>query len=97
MILSHFFAGMACATFALSAVFFLKFWKASRDRFFLFLCTTLGLLSLERAVSVAIYYMLQAEAQSDHTRSWLYLIRLAAFLLILAAILDKNRQRGRRH
>ena len=67
-------------------VFFLRFWRAGRDRFFLLF----GLAFLVEAINRV------ALALSDHPNEGSpanYLVRLAAYLLILAAILDKNRGR----
>ena len=78
-----FLAGAASMGFAVAALFFLRFWRDTRDSLFL---------------SFAIAFLLLALAQTILTlggipleeRSWVYLIRLAAFVLILLAIVRKN-------
>jgi hypothetical protein len=69
------------------ALFFLRFWKKTRDRLFALFAPAFLLLGIERVVIVSI---------TGETRPFVYLIRLTAFLLILWAIWDKNRNRPRR-
>ena len=69
-------------------LFFLKFWRKTGDRFFLFFASAFGLEGVNRVV-------LGLFQGSDEHEPLLYLIRLLSFLLILAAIVDKNRT-GRR-
>jgi hypothetical protein len=65
-------------------LFFLRFWRNTGDRFFLFFATAFGLEGVNRAL-LALYQ------DSDEHQPIFYLIRLLAFLLILIAIVDKNR------
>lgn len=64
-------------------VFFVRFWRKTRDRLFAFFASGFLLLGIER-VSIV---MLSAELEF-----FPYLLRLCAFLLILFGILDKNRK-----
>lgn len=68
------------------ALFFVRFWKRTRDRLFGWFAVAFLLMGIER-ISIACL------AGESHFH--VYLIRLAAFLLIIFAIWDKNR-RGRR-
>lgn len=78
---------MACLACAL---FFLRFWKSSRDRLFIFFALAFAVMGLNW-LSLAV---LQVE---DERRHYLYVIRLVSFLVILYAIWDKNRAgRGNR-
>lgn len=72
---------MACIACAL---FFLRFWKASRDRLFAFF-------SLAFAVMATNWLVLTLVDVDDERRHYVYLIRLVSFLIILYAIWDKNR------
>ena len=72
---------MACLAVGL---FFLRFWRSTGDRFFLFFATAFGVEGVNR-VLLGLYQ------GSDEHEPILYLIRLLSFLLILIAILDKNR------
>jgi hypothetical protein len=81
-----FLSGIYMATFAASGFFFLKFWQRTQDRLFIFFAWACWLIAAER---VALLFA----APEDEPRSYLYVIRLAAFLLIIAAIVNKNMQR----
>ncbi len=83
-----FISGLLVAGYAVSALFFLRFWKQSRDRLFLLFAAAFGLLTVQRAA-------LAAWERGTADTTWLYGLRLLAFLLILAAIVDKNRPRER--
>lgn len=77
--------GCAIAS-AVIALFFWKFYKRARDRL-------LAMFSLAFA-SLAVHWVGLAVAQpQEDTRHWFYVLRLAAFLLIIAAVVDKNRAR----
>lgn len=69
------------------SLFFLNFWRRVRDRFFLFFSLAFLLLAVNWLVLVL------AGAASD-VRSYGYLTRLLAFLLIIVAIVDKNRSKS---
>ena len=89
-----FLAGVSMATFGASALFFLKLWRASRDRFFLFFSIACAFLSLERVVGLFVagtFSSLRADA--TEFSSWIYLMRLAAFIMILISIVEKNRKK----
>lgn len=65
-------------------VIFLRLWQDSRDRFFLFFALSFFVQAINR-FALAI----SAEPQEGHPIH--YLVRLAAYILIILAILDKNR------
>jgi hypothetical protein len=73
-----------------AGVFFLRFWRETRDRLFFMFAMAFFLLAVERVVLA-----LKGAVAEDRV-AYLYLLRLAAFLLILIAILDKNRGRAGR-
>ena len=85
-----FLSGITVVTFAASGVFFFKFYKTSRDPFYLYFCLACWLLSIER---IAILAFIGPAKTSGETSPWVYLIRLVAFLLIMIAIINKNRNR----
>lgn len=81
---------MGGALTALSLVvglFFLRYWQTSRDRLFVFFAAAFWLMGINWGVVAAL-------APSSEARPYLYLLRLAAFALIAAAIVDKNRRDG---
>lgn len=78
-----FFSGMIAMGFAVCAVFFLRFWRRTRDSFFLVFSLAFLLLALNQALTTLLGLPFEE-------RSWLYLLRLAAFLIIIIAIVRKN-------
>lgn len=80
----QFLLGAICMAFALAGLFFLRFWRDTRDRLFILFSLAFFILSANR-----IGFLLASE--QNVRGDWLYGVRLLAFLLILAAIVDKNR------
>jgi steroid 5-alpha reductase family enzyme len=67
------------------ALFFLRFWVESRDRLFAMFALAFSVLSVQRlALSLTIGTM--------ENQTAFYLLRLAAFVIIVVAIIDKNRR-----
>jgi hypothetical protein len=77
-------SGAIVMGYAVAGLFFLRFWRETRDRLFLIFSGAFCILGIQRLVLAFTRDMIE-----DHTA--LYLVRLFAFLLILAAIVDKNR------
>jgi hypothetical protein len=70
---------------AVIALFFLRYWRQTRDRFFLYFSLAFMLEATQR--------LLGAMRPVDAPDAPLYyLIRLAAYALILVAIIGKNRR-----
>jgi hypothetical protein len=67
-----------------TALFFLRFWRSTRDRFFLFFALSFFLEGCNRILMATINL-------PDEDAPGFYLIRLVAYAFILIAILDKNR------
>lgn len=79
----------AIGTCALVAgLIFARFWRTTRDRLFLFFAASFWVEGINR-------FMLAMFGSVSEDRPVFYLIRLGAFLLIVIAIFDKNRSRGR--
>jgi uncharacterized membrane protein YcjF (UPF0283 family) len=70
-----------------ATVFFLRFWRKTRDRLFVIFAIAFSLLGAN--------WLLLAFTEQDEINTWYYAVRLLAFVLILFAIIDKNRT-GRR-
>jgi hypothetical protein len=83
--MSTFSLGALSMGFLISAMFFVRFYRRTGDRFFAFLGTAFAVMSANQ-VALAVL------GEDSEYRSWVYLVRLAAFALILAAIYDKNRR-----
>ena len=84
MMLIAFLSGAVTFGFGVAALFFVRFWRDTRDE--LFLCFGIAFLLLGAGQAV-----LALAGVPDEQRPWVYLIRLAAFVLILAGIARKNR------
>jgi hypothetical protein len=69
--------------YAIAALYFLRFWRESRDPLFGWFAAAFALLACQRLLLVTL-------RESDV----LYVVRLAAFILILVAIAQKNRKRS---
>ena len=67
------------------ALFFLKFWRDSHDTFHLLFAASFLLLAIQRLILAAL-------ETSDEAYAALYLPRLAAYLLIIWAVVQKNAQ-----
>jgi uncharacterized membrane protein HdeD (DUF308 family) len=78
-----FLAGVICASSLTAALFFLRFWRDTRDSFFLAFAASFAIEGLSRAVGVFL-------PRANEGSPWYYMVRLLAFLLILFAILRKN-------
>jgi len=70
------------ASFTVS-MFFLRFWKTTHDRFFLFFSISFFMEGISRILLCIVNY-------ADEYEPLIYSIRLLAFLVILYAIIDKN-------
>lgn len=77
----HLLAGAITMGFAVATLFFFRFWRQSRDRLFLLFSAAFLLLGVDRVV-----------ASTTSVGDAVYLLRLLAFVLIVAAVLDKNRR-----
>jgi hypothetical protein len=81
--LTDFVSGLLAMGQLLAGLFFLRFWRDTRDRLFLFFAAAFGLLAVQRTVLTLFQASAAVELPS-------YSLRLLAFVLILAAIVDKN-------
>jgi len=84
--MSHeFIRGALAMGHLVAAAFFFRFWRESRDRLFAFFATAFLILALDRPL---------AGSDADHNASLPYLVRLAAYSIILIGIVDKNLRRA---
>ncbi len=82
-VVNTFVSGMVTAGFLAAGLFFARFWSRSRDFLFLAFTAAFWLLALNQALVVLV-------PEPNGGQSWFYLLRVAAFLLIAAAIVRKN-------
>ncbi|TFY99382.1 hypothetical protein EZ313_22800 [Ramlibacter henchirensis] len=69
-----------------AGLFFFRFWRSSRDTFFLFFALSFW---IEAANRVALTVLFGSEFEPVF-----YLVRIVAYGLIVVAILQKNRKRS---
>ena len=84
MTLINFLSGATAFGFLVCGLFFLRFWRRTRDPLFMAFALAFALLGTGQAV------LALANIPTEE-RGSLFLIRLSAFALILFAILRKNR------
>ena len=80
------FAGVIATLSLVAALFFLRFWRRTGDGLFLAFAGAFVLLAVNQAVPVLL-------GIPSENQGYVYLLRLAAFALIIWAILRKNMRR----
>jgi hypothetical protein len=85
LVWTHALSGAILLGNLIVGLFFLRFWKKTSDRLFLIFAMAFWALALERVLLLIV-------DPTHEFRSYVYTVRLFAFLLILLAILDKNRK-----
>jgi hypothetical protein len=86
--MADFLSGVIFAGSLTAALFFLRFWRQTGDRLFAIFALAFTLFAVSR-LGLALL------DESNEARTWVYLLRLATFLLIIVAVVDKNRPRSR--
>lgn len=79
----EFLSGAVTLGFIVAAVFFLRFWRRTRDRLFFAFAVAFALLALNQALA-------QWLGAADERVMYTYLLRVLGFVIILGAIIDKN-------
>ena len=82
-----FLLGVIVTSSLAAGVFFLRFWRDTRDSLFLAFGVAFLIEGLNR---IAVLFL---SNPSEGTPA-IYLVRLLAFLIILAGIINKNRQKN---
>jgi peptidoglycan/LPS O-acetylase OafA/YrhL len=86
----EFLSGAVTMGFLVAAGFFARFWRDTGDRLFVAFAVAFALLALNQALA-------QWLGAADERVAYTYLLRVLGFILILAAIVDKNlRQSGKK-
>jgi hypothetical protein len=80
-----FVSGLITMGFLISGLFFVRFWARTRDLLFAAFAAAFWLLAANQA-------LLALSDLPVEERSWMYLLRLAAFVIIIFAIALKNRR-----
>jgi len=82
----EYLSGAVTLGYLVAALFFARFWKRTRDRLFVAFAIAFVLLALNQALA-------QWLGAADERVGYTYLLRVLGFVLILAAIVDKNLRR----
>ncbi len=82
--------GAISITSIIVGLLFLRFWRSSHDRFFLFFALSFLIEGFNRMI-------FGAAGSLNESSPGYYLIRLLAYALILVAILDKNMPRRKKN
>jgi hypothetical protein len=85
MTLYDFLSGAVALGFFVCGLFFLRFWRRTRDELFVGFAAAFALLGVSQS-------LIALAGLPTEERGSLYLIRLAAFAVIIVAILRKNRK-----
>ncbi len=83
MRIEPFLLGVVATSSITAAVFFLRFWKRTHDSLFLAFAVAFLIEGVNRIA------VLEVERPNEGS-PWTYVVRLIAFLIILAGILNKN-------
>jgi hypothetical protein len=78
-----FVSGMTTMGYVVAGLFFVRFWWRTSDRLFVYFGVSFCMLAISQAGSALAG--LPSEGQS-----WIYLLRLAAFTLLIVGIIGKN-------
>jgi hypothetical protein len=81
----EFVSGLITMGFVVAGLFFLRFWRRTGDQLFAAFALAFWMLAANQSLLVFVRIPIEE-------RSWLYLLRLGAFTLILAAVIAKNRR-----
>jgi hypothetical protein len=82
--------GVLAMASLIAALFFLRFWRESRERLFAFFALAFALLGANW-IGLAIINHPTDEVRQEYG----YIVRLVAFVILLIGIFDKNRRSGR--
>ena len=81
----HFLWGALAVTSVIASIFFMRYFRLTRDRLFVFFSIAFLVMALN-------WIGLAIADPSIETRHQVYVLRLLAFVLILIGIIDKNRR-----
>lgn len=79
-----FLSGMTAMGFLVTSLLFIRYWRRTHDNIFAWFGLSFAILALTQALPIVF----EIPREED---SWVYLLRLLAFSLIIVAILRKNK------
>lgn len=77
-------SGILTLGYVLTGTFFLKFWRDTRERLFGFFAASFFMLATQRI-------LLTLRGEWGEQETWIYVLRLLAFLVLVFGIVEKNR------
>lgn len=83
--MNEFLDGVAFAGFVAVSVWFVRMWLGSRDRLLLAFAVAFGIFAVNRL-------LLAATEREDEAQTLIYLLRATGFVVIIAAVLERNRR-----
>ncbi|MEW5847804.1 MAG: DUF5985 family protein [Myxococcota bacterium] len=86
--MNQFLSGAIMMACWVVGMMFLRFWSKTRDRLFLMFAVAFWILAVERIALVVIWL-------GNEVATYVFVIRLIAFAVIIAAVADKNRSAHR--
>lgn len=89
MLMNSILTGAIAALSMVASLFFLRFWRSTSDRFFLYFALSFFIEGCNRILLASV-------TGSEETTPAFYTLRLIAYGLILWAIYEKNRNQGKR-
>jgi hypothetical protein len=84
----EFLAGAVTLGYLVAAGFFLRFWGRTADRLFLAFAAAFVMFALNQLLAAALVVV-------SEPNSLVYILRVLGFVIIIAAIVDKNTRPGR--
>lgn len=78
-----FLSGMATMGFLVAGLFFFRFWARTADALFAYFGVAFCLLAISQALATLTGFR-------GDDRTWIYLLRFAAFALLIVGIVAKN-------
>lgn len=79
----NYISGMISAGYLIAALFFFRFWRRTNDALFAVFGISFILFTISQGASLALDSLRE-------DRGWIYLFRLAGFVLLLGSIVWKN-------
>jgi uncharacterized membrane protein HdeD (DUF308 family) len=86
-VINGFLLGVIATASVTAGIFFLRYWRDTRDQLFLAFAVAFLIEGCNRTAMLLLQ-------QPNEGRPWVYPVRFFAFLLILAGIVNKNRNAG---
>lgn len=87
--LQVYLSGAITMAYLAVGLFFVRFWRKTHDRLFFMFAGAFWLLAAERIILVWL-------EQMNEFTPFVYMLRLASFVLIAIAVVDKNKARPAR-